>query len=99
MKQTEQKLQDFADGFSSFRLERAMTILEMEKNTRAKVCKVDADDMLLRRLEELGVMVGVEIEILDRLPFSGPVILRVSGTKMALRQGEARCIKVQILNV
>lgn len=47
-----------------------------------------------RRLTELGLRHGVEVEVLRRAPFGGPATLRVAGGLLALRRVQTGQIMV-----
>lgn len=48
------------------------------------------------RLMELGFTPGQEVTLLARAPFKDPLAVSVRGTIIALRTGEAECIKINI---
>lgn len=52
-------------------------------------------DPINRRLEEMGLFKGAEIEIRGRLPFRGPWIISLGATAFALRDDEAALLQVQ----
>lgn len=53
------------------------------------------DPLLIERLIDMGFHENVEIEILGRMPFAGPIFLRCDNTFLALRKEEAQCILIQ----
>lgn len=46
------------------------------------------------RLMELGFTPGQEVTVVARSPFKDPLAVSVRGTIIALRTGEAECIKI-----
>jgi ferrous iron transport protein A len=46
------------------------------------------------RLMELGFTPGQEVSVVAKSPFKDPVAVSVRGTIIALRKGEAECIKI-----
>jgi ferrous iron transport protein A len=48
------------------------------------------------RLMELGFTPGQEVTLLAKSPFKDPLAVSVRGTIIALRSGEAECIKINI---
>ncbi len=46
------------------------------------------------RLMELGFTPGQEVSIIAKSPFKDPLAVSVRGTIIALRRGEAECIKI-----
>lgn len=53
---------------------------------------------LARRLLEMGLLEGAEVEVLHQAPFGGdPIAVRVRGSVVALRRNEANTIEVELL--
>ena len=51
-------------------------------------------ELILERLREFGLVPMQPVQVLRRLPFSGPIIVQIGATLVALRQNEADCIVV-----
>jgi len=49
-----------------------------------------------RRLLDLGIIPGTEVEVIASHPFHGPIVVRVSGTAVAVGRGLARAIPVRL---
>ena len=49
-------------------------------------------EALTERLRELGLHAGIEVEYAGCAPFSGPQLLRIGATLLALRTEEAACV-------
>lgn len=64
---------------------------------RARVEGVAGQADVRRRLLEMGLCTGVEVEVLRRAPFGGPVELRVRGYLLSLRADQARLVQVAAL--
>ena len=60
----------------------------------AVIQSILGDSSLMERLYEFGFLPGVSIMILQKLPFHGPLIIKVKDTLVALRFDEAQCIVV-----
>lgn len=55
-------------------------LLEVKVGSAVEVSKVsDRDSEMLRYLSEIGIKPGVSLELIERGPFDGPLILRVAG--------------------
>lgn len=61
---------------------------------RAVVVGVAGDDALAERLRASGLWPGAAIEALARAPFGGPLLVRVHGSRLALRREEAARVEV-----
>ena len=68
---------------------------EWPRQQIAEIVEIKADESLTSRLLDLGIFAGVRIEVVTAMPFSGPLVVRTHGATLALRRGEAACIKVQ----
>lgn len=74
---------------------------ELKTGARARIISVGAQgscsvDLALRLLE-MGLLEGAEVEILHEAPFGGdPIAVRVRGSVVALRRGEANAIEVEM---
>lgn len=54
----------------------------------------EVDPATARRLFDLGFAPGADVVVVRRAPMADPVVFRVAGCEMALRRGQARCIRV-----
>ncbi len=60
-----------------------------------KIKTVDGSPVFRKRLMELGLLPGEQIYIERRLPWSGPCIVRIGTSTMALRKEEALCLTLE----
>jgi ferrous iron transport protein A len=60
----------------------------------ATIAAFDADDVVARRLFDLGFMPGEPVVPLRRAPLGDPLMFRVGGIEIVLRRAEARRILV-----
>ncbi|MED3661533.1 FeoA family protein [Ureibacillus sp. FSL K6-8385] len=52
-------------------------------------------EIVQKRLLDLGVIEGVEISCIHKMPFGGPYILEVCGQQISLRKKDVECIEVE----
>ncbi|HHW4679013.1 MAG TPA: FeoA family protein [Xylella sp.] len=75
-----------------------MTLLDIVLHCTAVVEAVEdrqPNDVIARRLRELGFVAGEEITVLATGPFGGePLLVQVGYTRFALRRAEAQRIRV-----
>ena len=62
-----------------------------------RVHSVVGEDPIARRLGELGIRAGVEIEVLKRAPLGDPTLFELCGYQLCLRRSESARIRVQRL--
>jgi len=68
---------------------------QIPRATRFLVVGVDGDDVLARRLTDLGFVRGAEVELEHLNLFSWPRSFRLHGYRLALRRDEAARVEVE----
>ncbi|WP_243312764.1 FeoA family protein [Fundidesulfovibrio agrisoli] len=61
---------------------------------KAIIAQVNAEGELGRRIRDMGLVPGAEVEIVGRAPLKDPVALRLRGFTLSLRNNEADNILV-----
>jgi ferrous iron transport protein A len=78
--------------------EKIMTLADLNIGDTAIITSVGDDCLDIHchclRLMELGFTPGQEVSVVARSPFKDPMAVSVRGTVIALRSGEAECIKI-----
>jgi len=64
---------------------------------RAVIESIKASGELGRRIRDMGLIKGTEIEVVGRAPLKDPVALRLKGFTLTLRNNEADDITVRVL--
>jgi Fe2+ transport system protein FeoA len=73
-----------------------VSLVMVRQGERARVLRISAGRGLVRRLTEMGLLPGAEIEIISgRQP--GPIIIRLQGLRFGLGFGLAKRIFVEPL--
>ncbi len=73
------------------------SLAEMHVGDRGRFVRVsDSDPEMLRYLDERGIALGDELEIIDRQPFDGPLTVRFERQQHALGGGLARAMRVDM---
>lgn len=67
----------------------------LDKNCPARIVAVRADGELGRRIRDMGLVTGAEVEVVGRAPLYDPVALRMRGFTLSLRNNEASFITVE----
>lgn len=62
-----------------------------------RVVSVSGDDPIARRLADLGIRKGVEVECLRRAPLGDPSLFELCGYQLCLRQTES--VRVRVLEI
>ena len=73
------------------------TLDQIQNRNSVRVLSVVGADPIARRLGELGIRAGVEIEVLKRAPLGDPTLFELCGYQLCLRRTEAARVRVQPL--
>jgi ferrous iron transport protein A len=73
-----------------------MTLDTIGTKRQARVIMIDGGQRVRSYLNTLGIHIGDWLTVVQRAPFSGPVIVEVHGTRLALGRGVARKIRVDM---
>lgn len=58
-----------------------------------EISEFQGDAVILERMHELGLRIGVQLKFIRQAPFGGPFLFQVSTTLLALREEELECLK------
>lgn len=73
-----------------------LTLDRVPPGTSITVVRVEGDDAVARRLEDLGFWAGTVVEVVRRAPFGDPTQYAFRGFRLALRRAEARRVIVRL---
>lgn len=76
-------------------MSESISLRELALGQKAIVSAVEADGELGRRIRDMGLMPGAELEVVGRAPLKDPVALRLQGFTLSLRNNEANYIMVK----
>lgn len=72
------------------------TLRRAQVNKKLRICSIDAEGELGRRVRDMGLIPGVEITVVGKAPLKDPVALRLRDFTMTLRNSEADHIVVEL---
>ena len=75
---------------------RRIGLPRCRRGRKNSIISVDADGELGRRIRDMGLIPGTDVEIVGRAPLRDPVALRLFGVTLALRNREADYITVEV---
>lgn len=64
---------------------------------RGRIQGFSGDQLIIERLKEMGLHQGLEVQVVGRAPFGGPLLFRFGNTVLALRAEEAECTLIETL--
>lgn len=73
------------------------SLRQLQLHDKARIVSIGADGELGRRIRDMGLVTGTEIEIVGRAPLKDPVAVRLRGFTLTLRNNEADHITVEKL--
>lgn len=73
-----------------------MRLTDLQVGEKARIINTDhMNELVQRRLLDLGIMDGTLISIKRNLPLGGPVAVETKGQLIGLRRREAKLIQVE----
>ena len=68
---------------------------ELEPEEKGTIIKVGGRSDIRRRLLDMGIIAGAEVEVIRVAPLGDPMEIGIKGYDLALRKGEAANIQVE----
>lgn len=75
---------------------KTVSLRHLEKGQHATIASIAADGEMGRRIRDMGLVPGVEIQVVGRAPLEDPVAVRLLGFTLTLRNNEADYIQVTV---
>jgi len=73
----------------------ATRLLDLEKGESGIVTAIHGGHGFQRRLHSMGLHVGDLVQVTERAPFGGPIMIRVHGAEFVIGRGVAARILVE----
>ncbi|MBX3300332.1 MAG: ferrous iron transport protein A [Acidobacteria bacterium] len=71
-----------------------MRLDQLSKGKPALVTSVAGDNLLAKRMMEMGIVPGAEVSVVRSAPFGDPIEVRVRGYSLAMRLNEAAAVEI-----
>ncbi len=71
------------------------TLSEVKTGQTVKVAKLNGDGAVKRRIMDMGITKGVEVNIRKVAPFGDPIQVTVRGYELSIRKADAKMIEVE----
>ncbi|MEM1666625.1 MAG: FeoA family protein [Nitrososphaerota archaeon] len=71
-------------------------MLELKNGQKGVVVLLEGDEKVIRRLSELGIVPDTVIEVINSIPFGGPVEILVRGSKLVIGKDIAKGVLVRV---
>jgi len=69
---------------------------ELKKGDKGKIIKIGGKGAIHRRLLDMGLVAGSEVELQRVAPLGDPIEIKVKGYNLSLRKEEAASIEVEV---
>lgn len=73
-----------------------LSLRSLQKGQLAVISSITTEGELGRRIRDMGLVPGAEIQVIGRAPLEDPVALRLMGFTLTLRNREADYIMVSL---
>ncbi len=77
-------------------MQNASTLDQLTPGQKAHVKRVGGQGAVRRRLMDMGLVGGVEIELIKAAPMGDPLEYRLRGYHLSLRQAEAKFVEIEL---
>ncbi|MFW5488477.1 MAG: FeoA family protein [Desulfovibrio sp.] len=77
-------------------MSKMIGLRQLGKGQKAVIVSVNAAGELGRRIRDMGLIPGSDIEVVGRAPLKDPVALRLKNFTLTLRNNEADFINVEV---
>ncbi|MEM0456376.1 MAG: FeoA family protein [Nitrososphaerota archaeon] len=71
-------------------------MLELKNGQKGVVVLLEGDEKVIRRLSELGIVPDTVVEVINSIPFGGPVEILVRGSKLVIGKDIAKGVLVRV---
>lgn len=72
-----------------------MTLKDAAVGSKVKVVKIEGQGVVKRRIMDMGITKGVEMNIRKVAPLGDPIEVSVRGYELSLRKADAQMIQVE----
>ena len=77
-------------------MKQTVSLRSLKKGQHAVIASITTSGEMGRRIRDMGLVPGVEIQVMGRAPLADPVALRLMGFTLTLRNSEADYIAVSL---
>lgn len=74
-----------------------VSLRTLQVNQRGVIRSIKASGELGRRIRDMGLIPGTEVQVVGKAPLKDPVALRLRGFTLTLRNNEADHIAVEVV--
>ncbi|PID27640.1 MAG: ferrous iron transport protein A [Candidatus Cloacimonadota bacterium] len=71
------------------------TLSELKPGEKSIIADVSSDSKIKRKLVEMGITKGEEVEMIRVAPLGDPIAVEIRGYKLTIRKNDAKHIKIK----
>jgi ferrous iron transport protein A len=75
------------------------TLSQINPGKRAKIIQIKGKGLARRRILDMGMIPGTELEVIKRAPLGDPIEFKIKGYNLTLRKNEAEQVIVQQMEI
>jgi len=75
-----------------------MRLSDCNPGKKAKVIDLMVNPTYKKRILDLGMLPGTEVQIVRKAPFGGPIVVQVRGYQVSIRMTEAKNIEIETVS-
>lgn len=72
------------------------SLADLPVGQKAVIVNVQGPTKIIRRLLDMGMVPGAQLEVIKYAPFGDPVQIKIWSSSLALRKTEAKLVQVQV---
>ncbi|MDC1037888.1 FeoA family protein [Candidatus Marinimicrobia bacterium] len=73
-----------------------MTLIDLDPSQVGIIENLNGDSKFKTRLMEMGFSIGIKVRLINKMPFSGPITIRIRNGMLSLRKIDASKIKIKL---
>ena len=80
-----------------YSLSNLSSLADLTVGTTGRISSIELNGLLRRRILDLGMVPGTQVQCIRRSPAGDPIAFRVRNTTIALRSDDASLIKISFM--
>jgi len=73
-----------------------MTLTDLNPGETATINEISGNSHLQNRLVELGFLIGIEVRMVKKTPFNGPVEIKIRNSYLTIRWNDAKQVDIVV---
>ncbi len=78
-------------------MSQVKVLSDLKARNKGKVREITAQGQLKKKLLDMGIVPGSELEVIRVAPLGDPVEIRIKGYNLSLRKEEAKQVTIEVI--